>query len=130
MVKNAFQTNRDMGNTNSYWSCRIAFKIITNLIEQRIHHFYANWPAEPIPALDEKTPSQAITTSSSLERVKGLIRGYEEGEDSQASEQGRREISYAFLWNAVGLKPDQCVADYQSLLLITGIRKVMGITKY
>ena len=80
--------------------------IIANLIEQRIHHFYANWPDEPIPALDGKTPGQAITTASGLERVKGLIRSYEEGEEAQASEQGRREISYAFLWDAVGLKPD------------------------
>ena len=80
--------------------------IIANLIEQRIHHFYTNWPDEPIPALDGKTPRQAITTASGLERVKGLIRSYEDGEEAQASEQGRREISYAFLWDAVGLKPD------------------------
>ena len=80
--------------------------IIANLIEQRIHHFYANWPDEPIPALDGKTPREAITTPSGLERLKGLIRSYEEGEQAQASEQGRREISYAFLWSAIGLKPD------------------------
>lgn len=80
--------------------------IIANLIEQRIHHFYANWPDEPIPALDGKTPREAITTASGLERVKGLIRSYEEGEEAQASEQGRREISFAFLWSAIGLKPD------------------------
>lgn len=80
--------------------------IIANLIEQRIHHFYANWPDETIPALDGKTPRQAITTASGLERVKGLIRSYEEGEEAQASDQGRREISYAFLWSAIGLKPD------------------------
>ncbi|PKO47071.1 MAG: zinc chelation protein SecC [Betaproteobacteria bacterium HGW-Betaproteobacteria-22] len=80
--------------------------IIANLIEQRIHHLYANWPDEPIPALDGKTPGEAITTASGLERVKGLIRSYEEGEEAQALEQGRREISYAFLWRSIGLKPD------------------------
>lgn len=80
--------------------------IIANLIEQRIHHFYANWPDEPIPALDGKTPREAITTASGLERVKGLIRSYEEGEEAQAKDQGRREISYAFLWSSIGLKPD------------------------
>lgn len=80
--------------------------IIANLIEQRIHHFYANWSDEPIPALDGKTPRQAITTTSGLERVKGLIRSYEEGEEAQANDQGRREISYAFLWSSIGLKPD------------------------
>ena len=80
--------------------------VIANLIEQRIHHLYVNWPNEPIPALDGKTPRQAISTASGLERVKGLIRSYEQSEEMQAAEQGRREISFQFLWNVVGLKPD------------------------
>lgn len=80
--------------------------IISNLIEQRIHHLYANWSNEPIPALDGKTPREAITTASGLERVKGLIRSYEEGEETQAAEQGRREISFAFLWDSIGLIAD------------------------
>ena len=80
--------------------------IIANLIERHIHQFYANWPDEPIPALDGKTPRQAMTTASGLERVKGLIRSYEQSEEAQGAEQGRREISYAFLWNTLGLKPD------------------------
>jgi hypothetical protein len=36
--------------------------------------------------------------------VKGLLRSYEEGEREQAAQQGRREISYAFLWDAIGLE--------------------------
>lgn len=80
--------------------------IIANLIEQRVHQLYANWPDEPIPALDDKTPREAITTASGLERVKGLIRSYEEGEERQAAEQSRREISFAFLWSSIGLKAD------------------------
>lgn len=44
--------------------------IIANLVEQSIHNFYANWPDEPIPALDGKTPRQAITTDSGLEHVR------------------------------------------------------------
>ena len=75
-------------------------------LDPYIHQFYANWPDEPIPALDGKTPRQAMTTASVLEQVKGLIRSYEQSEEAQAAEQGRREISYAFLWNTLGLKPD------------------------
>ena len=37
------------------------------------------------------------------ERVRGLLRSYEAGEKVQAAQQGRREISYAFLWEALGL---------------------------
>ena len=45
-----------------------------------------------------------IKSPAGLERVKGLLRSYEEGEKEQAAQQGRREISYAFLWEAIGLE--------------------------
>jgi len=35
--------------------------------------------------------------------VRGLLRSYEAGEKDQAAQQGRREISYAFLWEELGL---------------------------
>lgn len=93
-------------NSNSHSNLDLDSEVIASLIEQRIHQLYANWVNEPIPALDGKTPKEAITTPSGLERVKGLIRSYEESEEIQATEQGRREISYAFLWNAIGLTAD------------------------
>jgi hypothetical protein len=37
--------------------------------------------------------------------VKGLLRGYEASERQQAQEQGRRVISYTFLWQALGIAP-------------------------
>lgn len=73
------------------------------MIEQAIRRMYANWSDEAIPALDGKSPKQAMATPAGMERVKGLIRSYEAGELKQAEEQQRRVISYAFLWNAVGL---------------------------
>lgn len=45
-----------------------------------------------------------MKTVAGLERVKGLIRGYESLEKQQALSDGRREISYAFLWDALGIK--------------------------
>ena len=47
-----------------------------------------------------RTPRQAIQSVSGLERVKSLLRSYEDGE----AQQGRREISYQFLWDALGLR--------------------------
>jgi hypothetical protein len=73
-------------------------------IEQALLRSYANWADEPIPALGDKTPRQAIVTPAGLERVKGLLRSYEDSEQRMAAEQGRREISYAFLWDAIALK--------------------------
>lgn len=75
-----------------------------DFIETAIKRSYANWPDEPIPALEGRTPRQAIQNVPGMERVKGLLRSYEDGEVLQAAQQGRREISYQFLWDALGLK--------------------------
>lgn len=77
---------------------------MAQLMSKVIHDNYAHWADEPIPALDNKTPRQAIKTSAGLERVKGLLRSYEAGEAAQARQQGRSAISYDFLWASLGLK--------------------------
>jgi hypothetical protein len=76
---------------------------LTQLMSTAIHNSYAQWADEPIPALDHKTPRQAIQTSAGLERVKGLLRSYESSEAEQASQQDRPPISYDFLWQALGI---------------------------
>ncbi len=76
---------------------------MTQMMFEFLHSSYANWADEPIPALDHKTPRQAIKTSAGLERVKGLLRSYEAAETAQAAQQGRAEVSYDFLWQALGL---------------------------
>jgi len=77
--------------------------VLAEIIEKAIRQSYANWPDERIPALGGKTPRQAIRTAAGLERVKGLLRGYEASETLQAKREGRRAISYAFLWEALGI---------------------------
>jgi len=76
---------------------------MAQLMSEAIRRTYANWADEPIPALNHKTPRQAIQTSAGLERVKGLLRSYEASEASQAKQQGRAETSYDFLWQSLGL---------------------------
>lgn len=73
------------------------------IIAQALRNSYANWADEPIPALGGRTPRQAITTPAGLERVKGLLRQYEAGEAEQARAQGRSEVSFQFLWDALGI---------------------------
>ena len=73
-------------------------EMLADLVEKTILRMYANWADEPIQALNGKTPRQAIKTPAGLERVKGLLRSYQAGEKQQAEQQGRREISYEFLW--------------------------------
>lgn len=76
---------------------------IAQAIEQVLHRHYANWADETIPALGGRSPRQAIATPAGLERVKGLLREYEEGERQQSSAQGRPAVSYQFLWDTLGI---------------------------
>jgi len=78
-------------------------KELAQAIASVVKRTYANWADEPIPALDGQTPRQAIKTAAGLERVKGLLRSYEDGESQMAAQQGRGEISYQFLWDELGL---------------------------
>lgn len=76
---------------------------LAEAVEKVLRRTYANWGDEPIQALGGETPRQAMATTTGRERVRGLLRSYEAGEKVQATQQGRREISYAFLWEALGL---------------------------
>jgi hypothetical protein len=76
---------------------------IAQAIEQVLHRHYANWSDETIPALGGRSPRQAIATPAGLERVKGLLREYEEGERQQSAAQGRPAVSYQFLWDTLGI---------------------------
>lgn len=78
-------------------------EVMAQAIEQVLHRHYADWSDEAIPALGGLTPRQAITTTAGLERVKGLLREYEDGERRQAASQGRPAVSYQFLWDALGI---------------------------
>lgn len=76
---------------------------LAEIVEKVLRRTYANWSDEPIQALGGKTPRQALATPAGRERVKGLLRSYEAGEAEQAAGQGRRVVSYDFLWQALGL---------------------------
>ena len=79
-------------------------EIMAEAIESAIKRSYANWADEPIPVLQNRTPREAMQDAAGLERVKGLLRSYEDGEADQSAQQGRRRISYQFLWDALGLQ--------------------------
>lgn len=76
---------------------------LAQAVAQVMQRHYANWCDEPIPALGGRTPRQAIAGPAGLERVKGLLREYEDGEAQQSAAQGRPAFSYQFLWDALGV---------------------------
>lgn len=78
-------------------------EVLAQALEQFMRRHYAHWCDEAIPALGGLTPRQAIATPAGLERVKGLLREYEDGEQRQSAAQGRPAVSYQFLWDALGI---------------------------
>ena len=76
---------------------------LDGVFTQVFNRLYANWADEPIQVLGNKTPREAIRTESGLERVKGLLRDYEENEIKQAKKQGRSIVSFDFLWDELGI---------------------------
>jgi len=90
--------------TSSAMPAGLDAETLADAIETVIRRSYANWADEPIPALQGRTPRQAMQSVPGLERVKGLLRSYEDDEARQAAQQGRRAISYQFLWDALGLQ--------------------------
>ena len=76
-------------------------ELITEAIAKTLHRVYADWADEPLPALNGKTPKQAMKTCAGSERVKGLIRSYEASEREQAAQQNRSPVSFDFLWKEI-----------------------------
>ncbi len=83
----------------------ISPEVISEVIEKRIRQLYADWADQPLPALDGKTPREAIQTAEGLEQVKFLLHTYEHGEAQQAKAQQRPAVSYQFLWQELGITP-------------------------
>lgn len=77
---------------------------MTDLMSQVVRRTYANWADEPIPILDNRSPRELMATPAGLERVKGLLRGYEANEARLAADQGRAPVSFQFLWDALGIR--------------------------
>jgi len=76
----------------------------TAMFQQVMLQHYANWADEPVPMLGDLTPREAMKTPAGLERVKGLLRYYEDSEASMAQADGRGEASYQFLWDELGIE--------------------------
>jgi len=77
----------------------------TELVQQILEDFYRDWADEPIPALRDKTPREAIKTPAGKKKVVSLLKLYEQGEARKAREESREPASFQFLWDELGLPP-------------------------
>ena len=79
----------------------------TAILEQFYRQNYANWADEPVPALKDKTPRQAIRSKAGRREVVELLRSYEYGEREQAEMQRRDPVDLGFLWEELGISTER-----------------------
>ena len=77
-------------------------------LHQQLHEqIYRNWADEPIPALGNLTPRQALAEPDGRRQVIRLLESYDRGERKDAVRQGRSAVDYGFLWKQLGLEREE-----------------------
>ena len=77
---------------------------LTQTLSQRLRKQLRAMGRRAGSRLGDQTPRQAMRTAAGLERVKGLLRSYEDGEAEMAATDRRDPIDYQFLWDRLGLQ--------------------------
>jgi hypothetical protein len=65
--------------------------------------YYAKWPDEPLPALEGKTPHEAVRSASGRKTVEDLLRMMENG-DERALKRGDAASDFTAVRQALGLE--------------------------
>jgi len=79
----------------------------TEVMQQILEGHDRDWAEDRIPALDGRTPREAVRTPEGRAAVIGLLKLYEQGEARSARKEGREPASLQFLWDAVWLDRDE-----------------------
>ena len=103
--KGMFVHRRPDENMESPAPAQLPPEVMTEIIKKHIWQFYADWADQPLPALNNRTPREAIKTPEGLEQVRFLLHSYEHSELQQARDQHRPPVSYDFLWHKLGITP-------------------------
>lgn len=81
--------------------------VSTELVQEVLESHYRGWADDEIPALDGRTPREAVRTAEGREAVIALLKLYEEGEARAARDEDREPANLQFLWDAVGLDREE-----------------------
>ncbi|MBN2645936.1 MAG: DUF2384 domain-containing protein [Desulfuromonadaceae bacterium] len=78
-------------------------EMMVTIVHDYLRKQYANWINEKIPALNNKTPRQAIRSAKGRQAVIELLESYEHLEAHRARREGGRAFDFGFLWDQLGL---------------------------
>jgi hypothetical protein len=71
---------------------------------QRLHEgLYRDWADQPIPALGNRSPREAMRSRAGREKVVELLKQYESSELHRARREEQDPVDFDFLWKMVGL---------------------------
>jgi hypothetical protein len=81
----------------------IPMEVQKQLYNQYMQKHYEGWFQDRIPALDNKTPMEAIKTEQGKQKVIELLKLYENGEELNRQD-GRPVYNLAWVWQRLGLE--------------------------
>ena len=83
---------------------QIPTEVQSQVFQQVMHEQYRNWADTPLPAFDGLTPRAMCERRGGEDRVRAMLEFYETNEVAMAARMRRPPISYAFLWQQVGIQ--------------------------
>ncbi len=72
--------------------------------QQMYEQIYRDWADEPIPALGDRTPRQALEMPDGKRQVMDLLESYGREERKKAEAEGREVADLGFMWRTLGLE--------------------------
>ncbi|MBA4349106.1 MAG: hypothetical protein C0415_03840 [Thermodesulfovibrio sp.] len=84
----------------------IPMEIKQQLYTQFMQKHSEKWLKEKIPALEGKTPAQAVKTKAGKKKVIDLLKLFENGEEHNRKE-GRPYYDLSWMWDRLGLKKEE-----------------------
>ena len=91
--------------------------------------YYEKWFHDKIPALDNKTPLEAIKTKQGKEKVIELLKLYENGEERNKLEL-RPYYDLSWVWQRLGLEKESILTTTPVTDLTTTAKKIMELFNY
>ncbi|MEK7750923.1 MAG: hypothetical protein AAB654_03330, partial [Acidobacteriota bacterium] len=82
----------------------IPLEVRQQLLTEYMERHFAAWPDIPLPALDGKTPRQAVETAAGRSKVSAILRDFENGEEHKRRA-GEPYYEIARLRAELGLEP-------------------------
>ena len=76
---------------------------LTEIMEKTYRRIYGDWADVPVPALDNRTPREAVKTEEGRQAVIDLLSSYDRNEKQQAHRDGREVLNFNFLRREIGL---------------------------